>query len=179
MLPRLRHYSKLIVTTIFDYLVSTSTFHAHVALGTGRGLARHTQRSFHNLKLRMLNQFEAFFRKARSAGLLRSDFVPLIQLSMILQICLSYLTFVPLYQMIRPPGEDLFSAAALARAREYIVDFVVHGMMIDLRRNNSHKNYSPEKEICKQLIRREIMHLSYRWQATLVIALGSAHGDSR
>jgi TetR/AcrR family transcriptional regulator len=77
-------------------------------------------------------QFETLFRKARSAGLLRSDFEPLIQLTMVLQICLSYLTFTPLYQMVIHPGEDLFSAAALARAREYIVDFVVHGMMIDL-----------------------------------------------
>ncbi len=75
---------------------------------------------------------ETLFHRARSAGLLRSDFVPLIQLTMILQACLSYLTFIPLYQMVIQPGEDLFSAAALARAREYIVDFVVHGMMIDL-----------------------------------------------
>jgi TetR/AcrR family transcriptional regulator len=78
------------------------------------------------------DQFEALFRKARSAGLLRSDFVPMIQLSMVLQICLTYLTFIPLYQMVLLPGEDLFSAAALARAREYLVAFVVHGMMIDL-----------------------------------------------
>jgi len=76
--------------------------------------------------------FEALFHKARSAGLLRSGFTPLIELTMVLQICLSYLTFIPLYQMVLHPGEDLFSAAALARAREYIVAFVVHGMMIDL-----------------------------------------------
>ena len=77
-------------------------------------------------------QFETLFHRARSAGLLRSGFDPLIQLTMVLQICLSYLTFIPLYQMVIHPGEDLSSAAALARAREYIVAFVVHGMMIDL-----------------------------------------------
>ena len=57
--------------------------------------------------------------------------IPLIQLTMILQICLSYLTFIPLYQMFILPGEDLFSSAALARAREYIVGFIVAGMMVD------------------------------------------------
>ena len=45
---------------------------------------------------------------------------------------MSYLTFIPLYQMILTTGEDLFSPAALARAREYLVSFIVHGMMIDL-----------------------------------------------
>src|SRR2546421_142629 len=78
------------------------------------------------------DQFEALFCRAYSAGLLRSDFSPLIQLTMILQICISYLTYIPLFQMILLPGEDLFSAPALARAREYIVNFIVHGMMIDL-----------------------------------------------
>ncbi len=76
------------------------------------------------------DQFERLFRKAHSAGLLRSDFIPLIQLSMVLQICQSYLAFLPLYQMILP-SEDLTSAAVLTRAREYIVAFVVHGMMVD------------------------------------------------
>jgi TetR/AcrR family transcriptional regulator len=42
------------------------------------------------------------------------------------------LIYIPLYQIAFLPDEDLFSAAALARAREYIVAFIVHGMMIDL-----------------------------------------------
>jgi TetR/AcrR family transcriptional regulator len=49
---------------------------------------------------------------------------------MIMQICQAYLASLPLYQMILP-GEDVSSAAALARAREYIVDFVIHGIMVD------------------------------------------------
>jgi len=35
-----------------------------------------------------------------------------------------------MYQMLLP-GEDYSSNAALARAREYIVDFLVAGMMVD------------------------------------------------
>lgn len=75
-------------------------------------------------------QFEVIFHKARKAGLLRSDFAPVIQLTMILQMCLSYLSFTPLYQMVLP-GEDVSSAAAIARGREYIVALVVAGMMVD------------------------------------------------
>jgi hypothetical protein len=78
-----------------------------------------------------VDQFERLFHKARSAGLLRSGFVPVIQLTMVLQICQSYLAFLPLYQMLLP-GKDFSSAAALARAREYLVDFIVAGMMVDL-----------------------------------------------
>jgi AcrR family transcriptional regulator len=76
-------------------------------------------------------QLEALFHKARSAGLLRSDIEPLMQLTMVLQICLSYLTFIPLYQMVILPDEDLSSSAALARAREFIVTLIVSGMMMD------------------------------------------------
>lgn len=77
-----------------------------------------------------VEQFEKLFSKARSAGLMRSDFDPAIQLTMALQICLSYLAFIPLYQMLLP-GEEFSSAAALARARDYIVTLVVSGMMVD------------------------------------------------
>jgi TetR/AcrR family transcriptional regulator len=119
-----------ITTTIFDYLVEHPRFVRMVVWEQAENWQTYAK---------IIAQFnedteplETLFHRARSAGLLRSDFVPLIQLTMILQVCLSYLTFIPLFQMVIQPGEELFSAAALARAREYIVDFVVHGMMIDL-----------------------------------------------
>ena len=40
----------------------------------------------------------------------------------------SYVAAIPLYQTLLP-GEDLSSAAVLARAREFIVAFVVGGLM--------------------------------------------------
>lgn len=81
--------------------------------------------------------FNRVLHKAHSASLLRSDFAPLVQLTMILQICLSYLTFIPLYQMFLQPDEDFSSPDALARAREYIVNFVVAGMMADPEKNKA------------------------------------------
>nr|HET6905155.1 TetR/AcrR family transcriptional regulator [Ktedonobacteraceae bacterium] len=84
-------------------------------------------------------QFEPFFHKARAAGLLRSDFAPMIQFTMMVPICQAYLVYLPLYQRI-VPNEDLSSASGLARAREYLVDFVVSGLM------NSLPETKPEKE---------------------------------
>jgi TetR/AcrR family transcriptional regulator len=120
-----------VVTALFDYVVTHPRFIRMLLWEQAEGWQTYAK-IVSQFNAEDGDQFEALFRKARSTGLLRSDFVPLIQLSMILQICLSYLTFIPLYQMALPPGEDLFTAAALARAREYIVAFVVHGMMIDL-----------------------------------------------
>jgi|SRR5579859_389462 len=68
------------------------------------------------------------FERAREAGLLRSDFAPAIQFAMMVPWCQIYLAYLPLYQQI-VPNEDLASASELERAREYLVDFVVAGMM--------------------------------------------------
>jgi TetR/AcrR family transcriptional regulator len=120
-----------IVSALFDYLIAHPRFMRMLLWEQAEGWQTFSK-TVSQFDTEDADQFEALFRKARSAGLLRSDFVPMIQLSMVLQICLTYLTFIPLYQMVLLPGEDLFSAAALARAREYLVAFVVHGMMIDL-----------------------------------------------
>ena len=125
---------ELIVTTIFDYLVEHPLFMRTILWEQAEGWQTY-EKIMTRLNTDDTGPFEALFQKARRAGLLRSDFVPLIQLTMVLQICLSYLTFIPLYQMVPVAlhlEDDLSSAAAITRAREYIVAFVVHGMMIDL-----------------------------------------------
>ncbi len=68
------------------------------------------------------------FQRAREAGLLRSDFVPTIQFMMLVPWCQIYLGYLPLYQRLLP-DKYLASASRLVDAREYLVDFVVAGMM--------------------------------------------------
>ena len=80
-----------------------------------------------------VDQLRTHFAKARGAGLLRSDFDPFIQIVMAEAFCWSYLASIPLYQMFA--DEDLSSAAALVQARAYLVDFIVHGMMVDPKDN--------------------------------------------
>ncbi len=125
-----------IVGTIFDYLVEHPLFMRMLLWEQAEGWQIYAK-IISQFNTEDTEPFEALFHKARSAGLLRTDFVPLIQLTMVMQICLSYLTYIPLYQMVLHPDEDLLSAASLARTREYIVAFVVHGMMIDLPETQS------------------------------------------
>jgi TetR/AcrR family transcriptional regulator len=123
-------FLETVVGALFDYLLEHPRFMRMQLWEMAEGW-----QTFAKIVPQWLNtedaaQLEALVHKVRRAGLLRSDFVPGVQLTMPTQICQSYLAFLPLYQMLLP-GEDVFSAAALARAREYIVTFVVAGMMAD------------------------------------------------
>lgn len=80
-----------------------------------------------------VDQLRMLFDKARRAGLLRSDFDPFVQIVMAEAFCWSYLASIPLYQMFT--DEDLSSGPALARARAFLVEFIVHGMMVDTTDN--------------------------------------------
>jgi len=62
-----------------------------------------------------LEQLEALFSRAQKAGLLRSDFDPLVLFVLAEQICWFFPTSLPFYQMILP-ARDFSSPAALARA---------------------------------------------------------------
>lgn len=79
------------------------------------------------------SQFENFFRKALNTGMLRTDFIPFIQYSMIVQISQAYLASIPMYQRVLPE-KDLTSSENLTAARDYLVDFIVAGIMIDPKR---------------------------------------------
>ena len=120
-----------IVAAIFDYLAAHPRLMRMLLWEQAEGWQTY-EKIISQFNTEDADQFEALFRKAHNTGLLRSDYVPLIQLTMILQVCLSHLSFIPLYRMILP-GEDLSSPEGLARAREHIVEFVVHGMMTDPR----------------------------------------------
>jgi TetR/AcrR family transcriptional regulator len=80
-----------------------------------------------------VDQLRAAFNNARRAGWLRSDFDPFIQLVLAEELCWTYLTSIPLYQMFT--NEDMSSSVALQRAKKYLVDFIVHGMMVDPQDN--------------------------------------------
>jgi AcrR family transcriptional regulator len=127
---KFKAFLEMLVTIFFDYLVEHPRF-MRMLLWEQAASWKTYSKIASQLTPEHGDQFETLFRTARSAGILRSEFVPLIQFAMILQVCLSYLSFIPLYEMTLQPPDDLRSASALARAREYVVPFVVHGMMIN------------------------------------------------
>jgi Sec-independent protein secretion pathway component TatC len=126
---RLRTFLETAFGALFDYLLEHPHVMRIILWEQAEGWQTYTK-IMSQFETEDIDQLRTLFAKAQSAGLLRSDFDPLIQLVLAEQLCWSYLATIPLYQMLLS-GEDLASAAALARAREYIVAFVVHGMMTD------------------------------------------------
>ncbi len=128
---------KTFINTYFDYLVKNPRimriFNWEMAEGWQTYAKIISQRDREDV-----DQLAPFLRKAQSAGLLRPDFEPIIQLVLAGFICQHYLGSIPLYQMLLP-GEDVSSPAALARAREYMVEFAVQGMLINpAKKNDEH-----------------------------------------
>ena len=74
--------------------------------------------------------FRALCSKAQSAGLLRPGSDPIVLIMLAEQMYITYLTSGPLYQAVLP-GEDFTSPAALARVQESVIEFIVHGMLVD------------------------------------------------
>jgi hypothetical protein len=62
--------------------------------------------------------------------LLRSNLDLSVLFMLAEQICWTYPTSLPFYQLVMP-SRDLASPAALARARAQIVDFILAGFMPD------------------------------------------------
>jgi AcrR family transcriptional regulator len=75
-------------------------------------------------------QLEALFSTAQKAGLLRSDFDPLVLFLLAEQICWFFPTSLPFYQMVLPK-RDFSSTQALARARKQIIEFIVAGTLVE------------------------------------------------
>jgi TetR/AcrR family transcriptional regulator len=113
----------------FDYLVSHPRF-ARILLWEMAEGWQTMAKIFSQRDMDEINEFRPFLDRVRSAGLLRSDFDPMAQIMMIEFLYPCYLAVIPLYRILLP-GEELSSAAALERARDFVVEFVVHGMVAD------------------------------------------------
>ncbi len=87
-------------------------------------------------KLEGIERVEALFARAHEAGLLRSDGDPFLLFLLAEQICWSFPTSFPFYQMVLP-DRDLTSPSGLERARRQVVDFVVGGLLADPRRDSA------------------------------------------
>jgi TetR/AcrR family transcriptional regulator len=126
---RFRTFLETTIGALFDYLLEHPRLVRIILWEQAEGWQTYAK-IFSQFETEDVDQLRTLFVKARRAGLLRSDFDPLIQLVMAEQMCWSYLATIPLYQLMLP-GEDQSSAVALARAREFIIAFVVSGMMVD------------------------------------------------
>jgi AcrR family transcriptional regulator len=81
-------------------------------------------------------QFMPFLDRAIKAGLLRSSFVPMQQFMLAEFIVPSFLAMLPLYRLL-VPEDDVSSPAIMAQAKEFIIDFVIRGLVNDTTEANS------------------------------------------
>ena len=77
-----------------------------------------------------LDQFRLAMSKVQNAGLLRPGMDPVISISTAIFLSQLYLGMIPLFELLAP-GTAYSSSAALASAREYIIEFVVRGLRHD------------------------------------------------
>ncbi len=75
-------------------------------------------------------RFEALFSKAQKAGLLRADSDPFPLFLLAEQICWTFPTSLPFYQMILP-GRDFSSTETQKRLRDQVIEFIVSGLMAE------------------------------------------------
>ncbi len=126
---KLKGLLRTFMCSYFDYLVSHPRFTRILLWEMAEGWQT-MAKIFSQRDVDEMNQFKPFLDHVRKAGLLRSDFDPMAQIMMIEFLYPSYLAVVPLFRILLPQ-EELSSAAALKRARDYIVEFVIHGMVAD------------------------------------------------
>lgn len=126
---KLRMVLEVVIRTIFNYLVEHPRIMRIFIWEMAEGYQTYAKISsqLHKEDVKLL---EKIVRKAHQAGLLRSSYNPLMQIVMAIYFCPFCLGSIPLYQMVRP-DKDFSSSTSLACMQEYIVGFIVHGIMVD------------------------------------------------
>jgi len=120
-------FLEMLVTVTFEYLLDHPRFLRIFTWEMAQGWQTYAQ-LLSPIDSDEVSRFEMIFQTAWNAGLLQSVFTPVIQLTLILQVCQSYIAFLPLYQNMLP-GSDVSSASMLAGAKEHLVTLVVSGML--------------------------------------------------
>ena len=120
---------KTYLSAYFDFLIGHPRFVRMLVWEMAEGWQTYTQ-VLTQRDVDDVDQFRPIQQKIQAAGVLRSNFRPIAQFVLIEFLFPCYLSMLPLYQALLP-GEAISSPAELAHARDFIVDFVVHGMLLD------------------------------------------------
>lgn len=132
---RFRTFLKAAFGSFFDYLMEHPRVIRMIVWEHAKGWQAYAKLSS-LFEAEGLEQLEALFTRARRAGFFRTDFDPLVLLLLAEQICWSYPTSLPFYQLVLP-HRDFSSDESQAWAREQLLEFIVAGILIDLPENGN------------------------------------------
>lgn len=124
-----RTFLKTAIGVFFDYMVE----HPHVMrmlLWEHAGGWQTYARLASLFEIEGLQRIEALFSRAQKAGLFRFEGDPFMLFLLAEQICWSFPTSLPFYQVVLPQ-KDFFSTESRARAREQVIEFIVSGILVD------------------------------------------------
>ncbi len=125
---QIRDVLRKYVGVYFDYLIEHPRIHRIYMWEMAEGWQTFSkivsQRDFEDV-----DAFTPVLSKVQKAGLLRSKLNPLLQLSPALFVSALYLALLPLYKVLIPDF-DAYSSSELAKAREFVVEFTVNGLLI-------------------------------------------------
>ena len=134
---QLRTFLTTAFGAVFDHLLARPQLLRILQWELAEGWKTYAQIS-PQLPVDHIDQLASIFDAAQRAGLVRSAFSPVVQLTMALQTCQSYLASLPLYQVLMP-NQDMSSTAAIAAARQHIVTAIVAGILVDPPRPIEHE----------------------------------------
>ncbi len=126
---RFREFFTIAIEAFFDFMVAHPNLMRMMLWEHAENWQTYTKLAS-LFKLDGLEQIEAFFQRAKKAGLLRSYGDPFILFLLAEQICWSFPTSFPFYQMVLPHG-DLTSPEALMRMRQQVIDFILAGLLVE------------------------------------------------
>lgn len=136
-LPRLQSILREYVGWYFDYLVGhpriLRIFNWEMAEGWQTFSKVATERDFQDVE-----EFAPIFQQLQDKGLMRAAPDALLQYTTALFAINAYLAIVPLYQTLEP-GVDLNSPAAMRQGREFVIEFVMNGLLVEPGHNRPRK----------------------------------------
>jgi AcrR family transcriptional regulator len=126
---KFRTFVQIVIRWIFDYMVENPRVLRMLVWEAAEGW-KTIKKIASQFNTDDVEMFRQLLSKAQEAGLIRPGTDPYLMFLMAITTCMSYPIFTPYLEMAFE-GEDLSSPDALVRAREMIVNFVVHGIIVD------------------------------------------------
>jgi TetR/AcrR family transcriptional regulator len=126
---KFRTFVQIVIRWIFDYMVENPRVLRMIIWEAAEGW-KTIKKIASQFNTDDVEMFRQLLSKAQEAGLIRPGTDPYLMFLMAITTCMSYPIFTPYLEMAFE-DEDLSSPDALVRAREMIVNFVVHGIIVD------------------------------------------------